>query len=66
MSIVINGFAIQHGINGDFCGYTLTEKDDAGNILRTNIRKSTPILEIDTDVKNAITVIETFINNKEK
>lgn len=65
MTKVINGFAIQHTADGDVCGYILTEKDDKGYILRTNIRKSTAILDTDTAVKSAISTIETFINGKE-
>ena len=54
----ITGFAIIKTIDGYRLSYTLTEKDETGRILRTNIRKSCSVPE---SVMTNVNAIEEFI-----
>lgn len=62
----IQGFAVINGNEQRTLSYTLTEVDDTtGRIMTSNIRKSTPILDADTEILEAMAVIQNIIMAKE-
>ena len=64
-TIKINGFAFINGQDQKIISYTMSELDDTGKIVKSNIRKSMPILDTNTDVLSAKTLIENALIAKE-
>lgn len=63
MMKILTGYLITNSDIGKRVSYTVVEVDEDGNILSPNTKKS--FAAIDQDVLNAISVIETYINNRE-
>ena len=64
--IRICGFAFIDGQEQKMVSYTFNLIDDAtGKIIKSNIRKSMVILDTNTNVLDAKTVIEDYITQKE-
>lgn len=64
-TIKINGFAFINGQDQKIISYTMSELDDTGKIVKSNIRKSMPILDTNTDILTAKTLIENALIAKE-
>ena len=64
-TIKINGFAFINGQEQKIISYTMSELDDTGKIVKSNIRKSMPILGTNTDILTAKTLIENALIAKE-
>lgn len=65
MNYKCTGFALIKGNDANIISYTLSQYDDNGNLIKSNIRKSCVVKETDTDVTNAISVIDKFISDIE-
>lgn len=65
MNYKCTGFALIKGNDTNIISYTLSQYDGNGNLIKSNIRKSYSLKETDTDVINAIGVIDKFISDIE-
>ena len=57
----ITSFSVIDTTDGKRISYTIKELSDTGEILKSNIRKSFPVLNTDTEILNNIEAINKFI-----
>jgi hypothetical protein len=61
----INNHSEIYTNDGLVISYTTSVKDDKGNVVRNNIRKSIPVPESEKDVVNAAKVIKDYLEKEE-
>lgn len=64
--VKITAFQYINGLEEKRISYTYSVLDDTGNIIKSNIRKSTVIKDVDTDILNCVNTIIQFLHDNEQ